>query len=137
MRKIMRKLFLAFVMFGCLTVNANTILPKYNFKNNVHKTETASDNKTIRINVEKLGDYLELSAYQYDNVAEISKELETDVRRANFTKGKKRSYRKAFENNFKSMQRVLNKEQYQKYCEVLKVTLENKGIEIDDENGEK
>ena len=35
------------------------------------------------------------------------------------------------------MQRVLNKEQYQKYCEVLKVTLENKGIEIDDENGEK
>lgn len=66
-----------------------------------------------------------------------AKELETDVRRANFTKGKKRSYRKAFENNFKSMQRVLNKEQYQKYCEVLKVTLENKGIEIDDENGEK
>ena len=137
----MRKLFLAFVMFGCLTVNANTILPKYNFKNNVtakgHKTEKASDNKTIYINVMKLGNYLELSASQYDNVAEISKDLETDVKRANFTKEKKRSYRKAFENNFKSMQRVLTKEQYQKYCEVLKVTLENKGIEIDDENGEK
>ena len=88
------------------------------------------------INKAKLTKYLKLSADQNEQVASICDFFELEMQRANNAKGDKNErIREAVYDNLKLMKKTLNAEQYENYSRVMSMTLQNKGINI--EQGQK
>ncbi len=83
------------------------------------------------INVYKLSNYLELTANQSQEVANICEYFTEQMEQAtNAKKNKEEKLRKAVYGNLKLMKQTLTQEQYTKYTRVLNSTLNNKGIEV-------
>ena len=83
------------------------------------------------INVNKLSQYLKLSANQHEEVANICEYFNEQMGRA--TKSKKNQeklLRNAVYSNLKLMKKTLSEKQYADYARVLNITLLNKGIEV-------
>ncbi len=86
------------------------------------------------VNVNKLSQFLALSADQKAEVSNISKNLSTDMAEANNATAdstEKKLTRKAVYSNLKLMKQTLTQEQYAKYTRVVNATLNNKGIVIE------
>ena len=83
------------------------------------------------INVSKLSKYLNLSADQHEEVANICEYFSEQMSRAtNSKKNQEKLLRNAVYGNLKLMKKTLNEKQYADYAKVLNVTLLNKGIEV-------
>ena len=94
-------------------------------RNNVSKEPFA-------INFEKLSNYLQLSSYQANEVANIIEyflDMQGESLRAS-EKMRDKKMRQAVYGNLKLMKKTLNEKQYADYARVLNVTLQNKGIEV-------
>ena len=83
------------------------------------------------INVTKLSKYLNLSADQHEEVANICDYFSTQMERATTAKkDQKKKLHNAVDGNLKLMRKALTDKQYAEYARVLNVTLQNKGIEM-------
>lgn len=84
-----------------------------------------------KINVSKLGKYLNLAPTQQEDVANITEFFSEQMSKA--TRAKKDQDKKlhnAVYGNLKLMKETLTPQQYAKYTMLLNVTLKNKGIEL-------
>lgn len=83
------------------------------------------------INIAKLSSYLNLSASQTEEVANISSFLDEQMEHASrATKNQDKLLHDAVYGNLKLMKQTLTNEQYAKYLRVMNLTLYNKGIEV-------
>ena len=83
------------------------------------------------INVSKLSKYLNLSADQHEEVANICEYFSAQRGRATTSKkDQPKKLRNAVYGNLKLMKKALTDKQYADYAKVLNVTLQNKGIEV-------
>lgn len=83
------------------------------------------------INVDKLSDYLDLSAEQYNKVSEISNFLDEQLSIANHaTENQSKLLQMAIYDNLKLMKQTLTPKQFAKYTTVMDLTLNNRGIKI-------
>ena len=83
------------------------------------------------INVTKLSKYLNLSADQHEEVANICDYFSTQMERATTAKkDQKKKLHNAVYGNLKLMRKALTDKQYAEYARVLNVTLQNKGIAV-------
>lgn len=83
------------------------------------------------INVSKLSRYLNLSADQHAEVANICEYFSTQMERATTAKkDQQKRLRNAVYGNLKLMKQTLTDKQYANYTRVLNATLKNKGIEV-------
>ena len=83
------------------------------------------------INVSKLSKYLNLSADQHEEVANICEYFSAQMGRATTSKkDQPKKLRNAVYGNLKLMKKALTDKQYADYAKVLNVTLQNKGIEV-------
>lgn len=83
------------------------------------------------INVSKLGQYLNLSSAQSEEVANICSYFGEQMGRATSAKkNKEAKLHNAVYGNLKLMKQTLTNEQYSKYTALMNVTLQNKGIEV-------
>ena len=84
-----------------------------------------------KINVNKLGKYLNLTSAQSEEVSNICEYFTDQMGRATTAKKNKESkLHNAVYGNLKLMKRTLTDAQYSKYAALLNVTLKNKGIEL-------
>ena len=81
-----------------------------------------------KINVNKLGKYLNLTSAQSEEVSNICEYFTDQMGRA--TTAKESKLHNAVYGNLKLMKRTLTDAQYSKYAALLNVTLKNKGIEL-------
>jgi hypothetical protein len=98
----------------------------------------AEDNKAteikkyeMNVNIEKLGNYLELSIDQMDAVENVTEEFTKDLMFAAVEcneKNRKAVTKNAIDKNIRNMRYVLTEEQMKKYLTVLNVTISNRGI---------
>ena len=80
------------------------------------------------INVTKLSKYLNLSADQHEEVANICDYFSEQMSRATTAKkDKEAKLRNAVYGNLKLMRKTLSAEQYAKYAALMNITLQNKG----------
>jgi hypothetical protein len=89
----------------------------------------------VKVNAKKLGDCLQLSSDQYDAVEAVVNELSSDLMFAAVQNGeatRKAITKNLLDKNIKYMSYILNKEQMHKYLTVLNVTMNNRGININD-----
>jgi len=83
------------------------------------------------INVTKLGNYLQLSSTQTEEVANITTFFDQQMGRATRArKNQDKLLQNAVYGNLKLMKGTLSAEQYAKYIKLMNVTLQNRGIEI-------
>lgn len=83
------------------------------------------------INVNKLSKYLNLSAGQHEEVANICEYFSTQMERATASeKNQEKKLHNAVYGNLKLMRKTLSDKQYANYAKVLNITLQNKGIEV-------
>ncbi len=83
------------------------------------------------INVSKLGKYLNLTADQNEEVANICEYFSAQMERVSSSKkNQDELLRNAIYGNLKLMKKTLNEKQYSDYTKVLNITLQNKGIEV-------
>ncbi len=83
------------------------------------------------INVDKLGQYLNLTADQHQEVSDICDYFGRQMTQAHRSKkNQEKLLRKAVYSNLKLMKQTLDEKQYANYVRVLNVTLNNKGIEL-------
>ena len=83
------------------------------------------------INVYKLGQYLQMSDNQHEEVADICKFFDKQMKIVTNEKNNQPNLIKsAIYSNLKLMKNVLNEEQLIKYANLLNVTLQNKGLEV-------
>lgn len=83
------------------------------------------------INKAKLTKYLNLTAAQNDEVADICDYFQEQMKSANSSKkNSDEKVRQAVYGNLKLMKKTLNEEQYASYVRLLALTLRNKGIEV-------
>lgn len=96
------------------------------------ENKVKSQNWTISMNVNKLGQYLNLSGDQYQEVAVISEYFSQKMQNAASSKEAKQGkrLREAVYGNFKLMKSTLSEEQYKKYIHLMNVTLKHKGLDI-------
>lgn len=83
------------------------------------------------INKAKLVRYLNLSAEQNDEVADICDYFESQMKRANSSKEKDTQIRNAVYGNLKLMKKTLDEKQYADYVRLMAMTLHNKGIDVE------
>ncbi|MCD8292506.1 MAG: hypothetical protein LUC23_01925 [Prevotellaceae bacterium] len=89
------------------------------------------DNWYNNINVDKLSQYLNLTADQHQEVTNICDYFGQQMSQAaRSKKNQEKLLRKAVYSNLKLMKQTLNDKQYTDYTRVLNITLNNKGIEI-------
>ena len=98
----------------------------------------AEDNNTteiqkymLSVNVNKLGNYLELTTDQIDAVESITKELSNDLMFAAVectSMNRNTVTKNAINKNIKYMSYILNDKQYHKYLLVLNATINNRGL---------
>lgn len=83
------------------------------------------------INVAKLGKYLQLSAEQREEVANICEYFSAQMESATTAKkDQDTKLHNAVYGNLKLMKKALTEKQYADYTKLLNVTLQNKGIEV-------
>ncbi len=113
---------LAFMVVAALVMSATS------FAANKVKSQTW----TISMNVNKLGQYLNLSGDQYQEVAAISEYFGKKMQNAAGSKEAKQGerLREAVYGNFKLMKNTLSEEQYKKYIRLMNITLKHKGLDI-------
>jgi transcription initiation factor TFIIIB Brf1 subunit/transcription initiation factor TFIIB len=94
-----------------------------------NKSEDAKWNGEINVN--KLSNYLALSASQSEEVGQICDYFSEQMRRASYSR---KNYDALLHNavygNLKLMKGTLTPEQYTKYLQVINVTLRNRNIEV-------
>lgn len=96
-------------------------------------SENSQNTWNGKINVSKLGEYLDLSFTQSEEVLNISQYFSKEIRKANASNENKKeqAMKKAVYGNLKLMRETLDQKQYSKYATLLNVTLRNKGIVIE------
>lgn len=119
----MKRMFLAVVAMLSMTMavaeNENT----KEFDRSVYKLE---------VNENKLGQALNLTADQYENVRYAQECLAVDMMRAGRGKNdemRKARLKKAIKRNVGRMHYVLNEDQFRLYLRLLNVTLNNRGLQ--------
>lgn len=88
------------------------------------------EKEPFTINFEKLSNYLQLSAYQANEVADINEyfmQMQAESMRAS-EKNRDKKLRNAVYGNLKLMKKVLTPDQYRKYVTLLNVTNNNNRI---------
>ncbi len=116
----MRKLGLTLVAIFCL---AATSFAAQN-QPTVAKWES-------NINVSKLGQFLNLTSLQNEEVANITEFFNEQMVKATSTKkNQDAKLHTAVYGNLKLMKQTLTKEQYSKYVKLMNATLKNRGIEL-------
>ncbi|MCD8261119.1 MAG: hypothetical protein LUD15_06205, partial [Bacteroides sp.] len=94
--------------------------------------KTSNANYNIDINVNKLSAYLELSASQVEEVANISSYFSDKMYSASRAKkGQQKKLHEAVYGNLKLMKNTLTPEQYAKYLKLINVTVKNKGLDVE------
>jgi hypothetical protein len=114
-------LFMLVMMF---TMNLN-LFAEDNNATEVKKYE-------MNVNVDKLGNYLELSIDQIDAVESITNEFENDLMFAAVEcndYNRKAVTKNAINKNVKNMRYVLTEEQMKKYLSVLNATVHNRKLQ--------
>lgn len=122
----MKKYLIMLVMLFTMSV--------YSFAEDNNATEIERIEKyNVKVNTKKLADFLQLSEDQEEVTEMIVNEFSNDLmfaavecndeNRINVSKN-------AVEKNIKSMNYILNREQYRKYLMVLNATIMNRGINI-------
>ena len=124
----MKKVFLMMVMLFTLSVSM--------FAEDNNATEIERIEKyDIKVNTKKLGDYLRLSSDQYDAVESVSDEFSNDLMFAAVecnNSSRARVTKNAVDKNVKYMSYILNAEQMRKYLLVLKATMNNRNINVNE-----
>jgi hypothetical protein len=124
----MKKYFIMLVMLFTMSV--------YSFAEDNNATEIERiERYNVKVNTKKLADYLQLSSDQMDSVETITDEFSNDLMFAAVQNGeatRKAITKNLLDKNIKYMSYILNKEQMHKYLAVLNVTMNNRGININD-----
>lgn len=121
----MKRLGLTLVAVVCIAANTFAV------ENQPVKEGTAKQWEA-RINVDKLGKYLQLNAEQKNQVNTICDYFNEQMIRANRShKNHDKMLRNAIFGNLKLMKQTLTKKQYAEYMKVLQVTLQNNDITVE------
>lgn len=121
----MKKVLFMLVMMFTMSVNM--------FAEDNNTTEIERVKKyEMNVNVDKLGNYLELSIDQMDAVESITNEFENDLIFAAVEcneYNRKAVTKNAINKNVKNMRYVLTEEQMKKYLSVLNATVHNRELQ--------
>jgi hypothetical protein len=120
----MKKYFLMLVMLFTMSV--------YSFAEDTNATEIERiERYDIKVNIRKLGSFLELSKDQMESVETIENEFNRDLMFAavECTKDNRMKVTdNAIEKHIRHMSYILSDKQYRKYLKVLNLTINNRGI---------
>ena len=120
----MKKVFLMLVMMFTMSV--------YSFAEDNNATEINNIEKyDLKVNLRKLGSFLELDKDQMDGVESVEMELQNDLMFAavECTRTNRMAVTKnAITKHIKHMNYILNKEQMRKYLTVLNATVRNREL---------
>ena len=115
----------------CMTMMMAAIVATSVFAKDVNNSNEVKWDGSI--NKAKLSEYLRLDYEQREQVSEICDYFKEEMRWANRSKKNKDvKLRKAIYGNLKLMKQTLDDKQYRNYLTVMAVTLNNKGIVIDE-----
>ena len=120
----MKKFLLMMVMM--ITMSANVLADGGINTNGIDKYE-------LRINHNKLANYLNVSKDKMEMYDEAISELENDMAFASTMTNEESSIKiaaNAIRKNIKNMYYILNREQYRKYLMLLNLTLEHRGFDM-------
>ena len=123
----MKKYFFMLVMLFTMSV--------YSFAEDNSATEVERiERYDVKVNTNKLADYLQLTSDQFDAVETVTDELSNDLMFAAVQNGeatRNAVTKNLIEKNVKHMSYILNKSQMHKYLMVLNATINNRNIGID------
>ena len=122
----MKKVIFMLVMMFTMSVST---FAENNNANEIERIERYN----VKVNANKLADYLELSSDQLEVVESITDEFSNDLMFAAVQNGettRNAITKNLIEKNVKYMSYVLNKNQMHKYLAVLNATMRNRNIEI-------
>lgn len=120
----MKKVILMLVMMFTMSM--------YSFAEDANANEVnVIERYDLKVNLRKLGSFLQLSSDQMDGMETVETELQNDLMfvAVECTKDNRNAVAKnAIDKHLKHVHYVLNKEQYRKYLIVLNATIKNRGI---------
>lgn len=120
----MKKYLIMLVMLFTMSVNM------FAEDNNATEIERI-ERYNVKVNTNKLADYLQLTSDQFDAVETITDEFSNDLMFAavqNSDSTRSMITKNLIEKNVKYMSYILNKNQMRKYLVVLNATMNNRGI---------
>lgn len=120
----MKKVIMMLVMLFTIGMNSYANDNKIDVHTNFEKYE-------LKVDIDKLGFFLDLSSAQEKDMNEIEKELCNDLKFASSEAdetSRDKIAKNAIDKHIKHVHCVLDNEQYHKYLKVLNVTLINRGI---------
>lgn len=120
----MKKYLIMLVMLFTMSV--------YSFAEDNNATEIERiERYNVKVNTNKLADYLQLTSDQFDAVETVTDEFSNDLMFAaiqNSESSRNVITKNLIEKNVKYMSYILNKNQMRKYLVVLNATMNNRGI---------
>ena len=120
----MKKVILMLVMLFTMSM--------YSFAEDANANEVnVIEQYDLKVNLRKLGSFLQLSSDQMDGMESVETEFKNDLMFAALecTRDNRNAVTKnAIDKHLKHVHYVLNKEQYRKYLIVLNATIKNRGI---------
>ena len=120
----MKKVILMLVMLFTMSM--------YSFAEDANANEVnVIEQYDLKVNLRKLGLFLQLSSDQMDGMTTVETEFQNDLMFAavECTKENRKAVTKnAIDKHLQHVHYVLNKEQYRKYLIVLNATIKNRGI---------
>ena len=120
----MKKVILMLVMLFTMSM--------YSFAEDANANEVnVIEQYDLKVNLRKLGSFLQLSSDQMDGMTTVESEFQNDLMFAavECTKENRKAVTKnAIDKHLQHVHYVLNKEQYRKYLIVLNATIKNRGI---------